>query len=467
MADQHRRADRVVNRGKQPDRREPGGQLPEGMGKAGGNRRGAKAKKKHRQHVAPAPPVAEPAGRHRARAEHHKTAQSQRDQLAVGPGEIARHAEHRGGKNQHRQMVEEMADIDKADHTGPRARHDDPPLDSWWPRHYISRPILLVRSMIVAKQTKSKSTNRDDYQHTPRPLAGMAKDFADGARIAPHRHPRAQLTWAAAGVMTVTAARGAWVVPPNRALWIPAETEHAIAMSGPVEMRAIYVDRAVADTIAADCKVIRVTPLLRALMLELVAAPLDYDEGGRLGHVAALFLDEIRRLDQEPLYIPMPADRRLRRVCEALLEDPARPESLAEWSLLAGARCGLPRRWRGWRAGRGWRLPPGRRVMPASAPLLSCSAGCSARRPANISSAAPSPRDWRRLRPPRPGAGQQRRGAGRGRSLHALIRRRFGPVAPALRAGVSHPKNFRGRPAVIPRLRPGRRGLSRVRVRLR
>ena len=137
--------------------------------------------------------------------------------------------------------------------------------------------------------------------------------------------------------MTVTAARGAWVVPPNRALWIPAETEHAIAMSGPVEMRAIYVDRAVADTIAADCKVIRVTPLLRALMLELVAAPLDYDEGGRLGHVAALFLDEIRRLDQEPLYIPMPADRRLRRVCEALLEDPARPESLAEWSLLAGA----------------------------------------------------------------------------------------------------------------------------------
>ncbi len=191
--------------------------------------------------------------------------------------------------------------------------------------------------MIVAKPTTSKSTDRDDYQYTARPLAGMAKDFTNGERIAPHRHPRAQLTWAISGVMTVTAARGTWVVPPNRALWIPAQTEHAIAMSGVVRMRAIYVDAPIAATIAEDCKVILVSPLLRALMLELVAAPLDYDEAGRLGHVAALFLDEIRALDAQRLHIPMPSDPRLHRICEALLRDPARPETLDEWSALAGA----------------------------------------------------------------------------------------------------------------------------------
>jgi AraC-like DNA-binding protein len=182
-----------------------------------------------------------------------------------------------------------------------------------------------------------KSTDRKDYQETPRPLAGMAKDFADGHWIEPHRHPRAQLTWAAAGVMTVTAAQGTWVVPPNRALWIPAGTEHAIRMSGVVAMRAIYVDAAVAQTIAGDCKVILVSPLLRALMLELVAAPLDYDESGRIGHVVALFLDEISLLDAQPLHIPMPTDKRLRRVCDALLRDPARRDSLEDWSAFAGA----------------------------------------------------------------------------------------------------------------------------------
>jgi AraC-like DNA-binding protein/quercetin dioxygenase-like cupin family protein len=196
--------------------------------------------------------------------------------------------------------------------------------------------------MIVAKPTSMKctaikSTDRADYQDTPRPIAGMAKDFADGSWIEPHCHPRAQLTWAVRGVMTVTAAHGTWVVPPNRALWIPAETEHAIRMSGAVAMRAVYIDAAVAKTVASDCKVILVSPLLRALMLELAAAPLDYDESGRIGHAAALFLDEIRVLDAQPLHIPMPMDKRLRRVCEALLRDPGRRETLEAWSALAGA----------------------------------------------------------------------------------------------------------------------------------
>jgi AraC-like DNA-binding protein/quercetin dioxygenase-like cupin family protein len=191
--------------------------------------------------------------------------------------------------------------------------------------------------MIVAERTTWKSTNRDDYQDTPRPFAGMAKDFADGARIEPHSHPRAQLTWAASGVMSVTAASGTWVVPPNRALWIPAGTEHAIRMSGAVAMRAVYVDPVLAKRVARDCKVILVSPLLQALMLELVAAPIDYDPCGRMGHVEALFLDEIQALDAQPLHIPMPQDKRLRRVCEPLLRDPGRPETLAEWSAVAGA----------------------------------------------------------------------------------------------------------------------------------
>jgi len=189
--------------------------------------------------------------------------------------------------------------------------------------------------MIIAKRTKS--TDRADYQDTARPLAGMAKDFAAGSRIEPHRHPRAQLTWAVSGVMTVTAARGTWVVPPNRALWIPAQTEHEIRMAGPVAMRAIYVDREVARVVAAECKVILVSSLLRALMLEIVAAPLDYDEKGRMSHVVALFIDEISVSDAQPLHIPTPRHPRLRRVCEKLLGDPGRGDTLEQWGVIAGA----------------------------------------------------------------------------------------------------------------------------------
>ncbi len=47
----------------------------------------------------------------------------------------------------------------------------------------------------------------------------------------------------------------------------------------------------------ASCEVIPMSPLARELVLEIVAAPIDYDETGRIGHIAALILDEMRTLD--------------------------------------------------------------------------------------------------------------------------------------------------------------------------
>ena len=37
-----------------------------------------------------------------------------------------------------------------------------------------------------------------------------------------------QAAWASSGMLTVSSAAGTWVLPPARALWIPAGTEHAM-----------------------------------------------------------------------------------------------------------------------------------------------------------------------------------------------------------------------------------------------
>jgi AraC-like DNA-binding protein len=182
-----------------------------------------------------------------------------------------------------------------------------------------------------------KSTNPADYQNTRRPIAGMPKDVPAGTIIPPHTHRRAQLTWAEDGVMTVTAAEGTWVVPPNRALWIPAGTVHSIRMSRAVAMRALYVEPRLARSVAGTCKVVLMTGLLRELALDAVHAPLDDDRNGRMRHVEALILDEIRTLDAQPLHLPMPHDKRLRVVCEALAQQPGREETLEQWSQTAGA----------------------------------------------------------------------------------------------------------------------------------
>ena len=80
-----------------------------------------------------------------------------------------------------------------------------------------------------------------------------------------------------------------------------------------------------------------ISRLLRALILALLEEPVLYEKKGRGGHLAALILDELARARQLALVIPMPRDARLKHLCKALLDDPARPETLDEWAQAAGA----------------------------------------------------------------------------------------------------------------------------------
>ncbi|HEX7787388.1 MAG TPA: AraC family ligand binding domain-containing protein, partial [Methylomirabilota bacterium] len=127
----------------------------------------------------------------------------------------------------------------------------------------------------------------------PRPVAAMAKDFADGHQIRPHSHERAQLIFAVEGVMIVSTAEGRWAVPPQRAVWVPAGVTHEIRMAGAVAMRTIYVRPDAAARLPDRVRVIAVSSLLRELTVRACALPVLYDESGAGGRIMALILDEI------------------------------------------------------------------------------------------------------------------------------------------------------------------------------
>lgn len=182
-----------------------------------------------------------------------------------------------------------------------------------------------------------KSTDPADYQHVARPVAAMAKAFASGHYIAPHTHPRAQLIFATEGVMEITTAQATWIAPTGRAVWVPGDVEHAVRMMGRVAMRTLYIEPAASQSAPSQCEVIEVSALLRALILEAVALPVDYDDGGRGGLIMRLILEELRTLDLVPLHVPMPRDPRLRRICRALIKEPGRTETLDAWGIQVGA----------------------------------------------------------------------------------------------------------------------------------
>lgn len=171
----------------------------------------------------------------------------------------------------------------------------------------------------------------------PQAVVAFRRDLENGQRIAPHRHRRAQLVYASRGVMTVTTADGAFVVPPQRAVWMPGGCAHQIDARGRVAMRTVYVEPDAAPGLPKQVCVLHVTPLLRELILAAVDAPQPYEPDSPESRLMTVILDQIRALPAAPLSLPMPRDRRLRRVTEALRDDPADGRGLETWAREAGA----------------------------------------------------------------------------------------------------------------------------------
>ncbi len=181
----------------------------------------------------------------------------------------------------------------------------------------------------------TRSTRGADYQDVPRPVSALADDYPSGHIDPKHSHRRAQLVYSTTGVMTVTTAAASFVVPPQRAVWVPGGVEHEAHCRGRVSCRTLYFDTDALAGLPAACRVIEVSDLLRELIVEATRLPIEYDEAGREGRIMTLIVDEIIASRSVPLHVPMPKSERLARVCMAVLADPAGKDALDDWAQAA------------------------------------------------------------------------------------------------------------------------------------
>src|ERR1700758_5681084 len=70
----------------------------------------------------------------------------------------------------------------------------------------------------------------------------VARHYKKGVRLDTHMHRESQLVYAARGTMQVTTPKGRWLVPPDRAVWVPARLAHAIDVLADIDMRTLYFD---------------------------------------------------------------------------------------------------------------------------------------------------------------------------------------------------------------------------------
>jgi AraC-like DNA-binding protein len=173
-------------------------------------------------------------------------------------------------------------------------------------------------------------------------VRSFACDYTTRYTIQPHHHTWHQLLYASAGAMTVHAGRVSWMIPPGKAVFIPAGCSHSIRMWGLVAMRSLAFPATVAppELPLHECRVLAVTPLLRELILRIIGLSALDSRIPAHQHLLKVLLDEMTAAPVEPLVLPLPLDPRALAIARHLLETPANNEPL---NLLA-RRHGAARR---------------------------------------------------------------------------------------------------------------------------
>ncbi|MBP7567340.1 MAG: helix-turn-helix transcriptional regulator [Burkholderiaceae bacterium] len=185
------------------------------------------------------------------------------------------------------------------------------------------------------------------YTPTPqRPVRVRARHLAADTHFEPHRHAWAQLAYCSEGVVRVaavadqTGAEVTYIVPPTRAVWIAPDVRHAVTVLEAAEFRTLYIDASAVPPDWTACRVIEVSALLREAVAALDIAAHDPTQTGRESLLTRLVQDELSRASTQALGVPMPdaaGDKRLRSLCEAVMRQPARRATLAEWAADMGA----------------------------------------------------------------------------------------------------------------------------------
>ncbi|MGB3442418.1 MAG: helix-turn-helix transcriptional regulator [Actinophytocola sp.] len=158
--------------------------------------------------------------------------------------------------------------------------------------------------------------------------------LAHGHRFGTHAHPTHQLVWASSGVVTVGVADTTWVLPPSRALFVPAAVPHTTAAASAAEMHSLYLRPDRCPPLWPEPTVLAAAPMFSALVGHLSDPELPDDARRR---AEAVLFDVLIPAPVAAVDLKWPRDDRARRVAEALAAAPADTRDATTWAREVGA----------------------------------------------------------------------------------------------------------------------------------
>jgi AraC-like DNA-binding protein len=170
---------------------------------------------------------------------------------------------------------------------------------------------------------------------TPRSPAFVVAERHDALDKPWHAEPHAQFMHVSEGVLSVHTDSGLWVVPPRHAVWLSPGVLYRATARYPVAIRTLFADPAAVAAPAHPC-VVAVDTLVGELLAAAAGSGDAYVADGREARLMAVIVDRLPRLAIASLSLVYPRDRRILRIAESLIGQPAQAGVLDELAASAG-----------------------------------------------------------------------------------------------------------------------------------
>ena len=167
-----------------------------------------------------------------------------------------------------------------------------------------------------------------------------------------HSHPEGQMYISLQGVIVIEAGGVRSVLPPGRLGWIPPGVPHCSNAHG-TQIRpglagyTLHLAASECQGMPQQALVLTLSPLAQALFNRMCSWDQGVPGNAAERRVLAVFLDEMRAAQADPLHLTMPRHPRLLSMAAAIAENPADSTDLDTWAeRLALSRRSITRHFR-------------------------------------------------------------------------------------------------------------------------
>ncbi|MFV0475442.1 MAG: AraC family transcriptional regulator [Pikeienuella sp.] len=186
--------------------------------------------------------------------------------------------------------------------------------------------------MDTPKRTKREIINPDDAEAA----VFVLSDRHDRIAGPWHRHRRLQFLHVSEGVLAVETETARFVIPPQRAVWIPPGMNHRILSETPFWLTTCYIDLARVDLSRDAACAVSVDRLSDALLIAVAGLGASGPRSPGEARKVTVLIDCLSDLPDFDVVLPLPASDRLRRLAKPLMEEPACNATLAALAAQAG-----------------------------------------------------------------------------------------------------------------------------------